>query len=773
MTPEKGSSISPERHRNPAQRGSRGRALDRPFRTLAILGSAAVATSSGVQPTGIAWYDFWVLVGVGVAVPHIVRRTPTIVWAIAAAVAALSTGLVGIAGQLLLSVATIAGWRALGPFRRRPTKGQLLEYHELLVACASVGATASLLRLQDVFVGYSSAAIVSVVLVVSVAVALPQFTPRARRVATLGSAVLAVAAFVIACGTWLSVRSLQVEVGEAASAARQGAQLLRKGDTDAALENLNLASDELDRIGASLGGTWPTLALGVPLVSQNLQAARTTTASAGRLVTASQSLGESAAFDELLSDGTFDLQRIEELRNAIGDIERELELGSVELAQTSDAWIAPQLQTELSKFSDEVTKAADALRTVDQLVDILPGLLGADTERSYLVLVTNPSEARELGGFAGGYAVVKANDGVLEVSQSGRAAQLNHSPTTADALTPGQYPQRFLEHQPWKYGQNFTAMKDLPSLTRALAELVPSMTGHQIDGLLYLDPFALEALVALTGPVTIDSHNLTLSEQNTAEFFLTGQYEDFADQADRTAVFEQLIKAFFARLSNETSVNSKHIDRLVDVVRQDRLSFATLDPVELAALEDIGVAGSFGRSSTDDFLAVSHLNAAPNKLDAYLKREISYDAEIDPITGAIETELTITLHNEAPDGLSDYVGGNRKDLPFGTNRAVLVVHTPHQLIETTKSPEPAFTRTFREFELFRYEQIVIIPKGESRTVTLKLTGNVATGPDYRLRIDHQPLVHPDEMTVIADSLGTRQFPLTEDIIVTSADTPDR
>ena len=758
-------------HEKPAHEGQTSRSLSGPFRTLGIVASVAAATSSGVQPTGIDWYDFLLLTGMAVALSWFARSTPTIVWAIAAAAAVLTSGVVGLAGWLLLSASTIVAWRRHGPFATRPPS----EFHELLVASASVGAAASLLRLQDVLVGYSSAGVVTVVLIVSAAVGLPRVTPRARRTVRVGSTVLCLAAVVVTIGTWSSVRTLRDDASDAAAAARQGVDLLRSGDSDAAFSSFEQAEEGLHGIDSVLGGTWPTLALGVPLVSQNVQAAQATTSTATRLASASRTLVDSASLEALLVDGSVDLAQVEEIRQAMLDVERALNTGSAGLGEVDSAWIAPPLRAEMQKFSAEVGRADDILSTVDQLTAVLPALLGGGEDRTYLVVAANPAEARELGGFAGGYAVVSASDGVLDVVDSARAAQLNHSPTTIDALD-GPYPQRFLEHRPWEFGQNFTAMKDLPTLTRALADLFPSMSGHSIDGVMYLDPFALEALVALTGPVEIPlggsggNSTLTMTEDNTAQFFLVDQYADFPEQADRTAIFEQLMSAFFRNLTTTSDVSADNIGRLVEVVRQDRLSFSTLDPSEVEALADNGLAGTFGwpddvaQRPRGDFLAVSHLNASPNKLDAYLKRSIAYAAEVDPLTGETSAEVSVTLTNDAPAELSNYVAGNRQDLAFATNRAVLVIHSPLELLRSTASPEPAFQRTFREFGLFRHEQIVIIPQGESRTVTFELAGTLALGENYRLEIDHQPLVHPDRLTVTLgdERVGRR---LTADMVL--------
>lgn len=174
--------------------------------------------------------------------------------------------------------------------------------------------------------------------------------------------------------------------------------------------------------------------------------------------------------------------------------------------------------------------------------------------------------------------------------------------------------------------------------------------------------------------------------------------------------------------------------------------FAPFDGEEFTMMEVVGLVGAVPEVDGGDYLAVSHLNGGPNKLDAYMHRSVDYEATVDPITGDLDATVTVTLSNDAPAGLSNYAAGNQHNYPVGTNRAIVVVHTPHNAIEWTGGHEPELTRSWIEFGRQRHEQVVIVPRGSTRTVTLQLEGSVAPG-DYELSVGHQPLVHDDAMTI--------------------------
>ena len=72
----------------------------------------------------------------------------------------------------------------------------------------------------------------------------------------------------------------------------------------------------------------------------------------------------------------------------------------------------------------EVDDALPGARLASHAVDATPGLLGAEGDRQYLVLFTNPAETRALGGFIGSYGVLEARQGRLDMTVSGSIADL-------------------------------------------------------------------------------------------------------------------------------------------------------------------------------------------------------------------------------------------------------------------------------------------------------------------------------------------------------------
>ncbi|QXC61272.1 DUF4012 domain-containing protein [Aquihabitans sp. G128] len=72
------------------------------------------------------------------------------------------------------------------------------------------------------------------------------------------------------------------------------------------------------------------------------------------------------------------------------------------------------LRSRVDDFHAEVRDASDDADLADDLVRVVPDLLGRRGPRRYLVAFLQPAELRA-GGFGGSYAELEADDGDVEL----------------------------------------------------------------------------------------------------------------------------------------------------------------------------------------------------------------------------------------------------------------------------------------------------------------------------------------------------------------------
>lgn len=168
----------------------------------------------------------------------------------------------------------------------------------------------------------------------------------------------------------------------------------------------------------------------------------------------------------------------------------------------------------------------------------------------------------------------------------------------------------------------------------------------------------------------------------------------------------------------------------------------------------IGMSGGLPDPDGRDGFAIVNNNATANKIDAFLERNVRYEATV---TGhRIDATITVTLHNGAPEsGYPSYVIGTEfLDLPSGTNRTLLSIYTPWLSDGATLDGESVGTTSATELGWNVYTMRLDLAPGQTRTVTLHVSG-IYTADDYSLVIRPQPTAIPDDISI--DVRGDQQL----------------
>jgi len=215
---------------------------------------------------------------------------------------------------------------------------------------------------------------------------------------------------------------------------------------------------------------------------------------------------------------------------------------------------------------------------------------------------------------------------------------------------------------------------------RLVADMWVGAGGAEVDGVLWTDPFALAAILEVTGPV--ETPEITLTADNVVDVLLNGQYLDLPlDNAGQVVRRERLatiapavLVAMLDRDIDEVAlvralaraVNGRHILAWSPRTSEERL------------WEQAGMAGHLEEHS----LLVSVVNRGPNKLDYYLP--MSSRLSVTPGSDATRVEVEVTLTNETPPGLPAYVAGPVGDTPTPADHyaGILTVNVPGPAVGT-------------------------------------------------------------------------------------------
>jgi hypothetical protein len=346
------------------------------------------------------------------------------------------------------------------------------------------------------------------------------------------------------------------------------------------------------------------------------------------------------------------VRALEEGGPAMSRIATEFGAIQAERARLDPRSLWPPLRGPVVQADAAIAKAAPLVSDYPLWRDAILGLLGADRPRTYLVLNQDSAELRATGGFIGSIGFLRVNRGQLGEFE------------LRDVFSFEDYYQRGPNKGHPKYVEPPAALKELISIHTwtlrdgnwspdfpTTAEQIRFFLKHElnmtVDGVIAIDPYLLEKLLTLTGPIHLDEVNDTFDSHNF--FAKTIQHAEFPTGPNATR------KDFLGLLGIEiqkrvTGFTPKQWPKLADVLRaacDARDIQAQLDPPAAQALiARFNCTGAL-RVTPSDYLLSVDSNLGGWKNNFWLERSFKLELEAQS-SGAVRHTLTIHYFNGTP-----------------------------------------------------------------------------------------------------------------------------
>lgn len=406
----------------------------------------------------------------------------------------------------------------------------------------------------------------------------------------------------------------------------------------------------------------------------------------------------------------------------------------------------------LDAHAELATRLADLEELLEEGVEAAELLLPAFGEkgpRRYFVAFQTNSEARGTGGLVGAYGVLEADAGRLRFVRLGDDTDLAELPPPRVSFGPDFEALHGPHHRLW---QNTNTTAHFPYAAQLWLDMWEQGNGERLDGALAVDLVGLADLLAASGPVDLADGERVTAENVVA---LTGRdayarFED--DNPGRKRFLVDVARAVADHVLTAGAGDPVHLLRaLREAAAERRLIAFSTHSDEQAALERADLAGAVP-DAPGPFATVVVNNAAGNKLDYYLERQVTYELGVCS-DGRRSSSVIVQLLNDAPDGgLPDYVD-SRLDLPGGppgggsTLLGVAVYAAQGaQLMSASLdgAPVPVSLRSERG------HPVLVVPvelgRQQTRELVLQLDEPAVAGPPV---VVEQPLVRP-QATIVRD-----------------------
>lgn len=460
--------------------------------------------------------------------------------------------------------------------------------------------------------------------------------------------------------------------------------------------------------------------------------------------------------------------------------------GSLEQAQAiaqrlPGSWLPGPVSSAVASTRAQLDKALPLARSAAALLGTLPEFVGTNGAKRYFVAALNPAELRGAGGFMGEWSILSARDGKLSLAPfqdigTLRDASVSRAPAPTAEMA-------------YLYGADvagfWPATDSMPDAATAatLAEHLWDVTHKtRLDGVIYVTPQALSYMLGASGPVDSPSLGVTLTSDNVVSFVTNKAY--FLYGNDQAAERKKALglaagdvwHAFLAKAPPKQA-----LDALASAASAGYIIVHSTDPTVQSAFETAGIAGLW-RYEGGDFFGTSVNNAAGNKVDYYMRRQLVYGVTLGP-EGSAEARAQVILSNDAPAGappgyaLGPYlpkVGAMR--LKPGRNYSVLSTYCAAECRLAQKTPNPTIDGSplsagmAHEGGLTLFVSNPTVDPQKTRTLNYDLAlQNVwegsSAGGTYRLHLQGQPTIKPttasvsitvpEGMTVVSSSEGTQ------------------
>jgi hypothetical protein len=452
-------------------------------------------------------------------------------------------------------------------------------------------------------------------------------------------------------------------------------------------------------------------------------------------------------------EGAIPVDAIEELSPHLSALASELRLAVTRVRDARSDFVPDLVAREGDRFLALADPAAASAARGAALAEHLPAFLGSHEPRRYVYVAANPAEPRGTGGYLGSYAVIEIDRGAFEIGDWRPAYDLEPRPAR-DVFPPNtSYARRYAAYGGAGFWQNINMTPDFPSAASAIVRLWEEVHGQSVDGVISVDPFALEALLEVAGPISVEGR--TVDAENVVPYLTNEAYDELGEGSERQEIIGEVASAALETYLQTPDIEAlaQAIDPMSRAVSGGHLLLHSADLDIQRGFVSAALEGGFDHGNGDVF-GVALNDGSATKLDFYGQRSLDYEVRLLR-HGRASGRLDLTIQNDAPtEGRSRHIiGSNVSGLEPGEMRLLSSVFcSPNcRIAESSEGNEGSFEISREQGFVFA-DRWLQIPSGERRTLSYVLETDEAWEATagtifYRLSYDDQVTVRPSPVRV--------------------------
>lgn len=497
-------------------------------------------------------------------------------------------------------------------------------------------------------------------------------------------------------------------------------------------------------------------AAGIPTYGEDIRTAQTLSEVAVSLthdvlLPVSETIG-GVKLSSLVQDGRINIELLRDLTDMlfvyVPLIDEQMEI----IDNLPDAHI-DKLQSILDKLQDPIAEYRPMIELAEKYLPLLPPMLGADGEtRVYLIIAMTNSELRSAGGFPGAWGTIEITDGEFHL---GSFTSIVHEEGMNVELLDGEGVYNFgIQSGP----SAVTAMPNFNRTGELAADYWRQWSGQSVDGVVAIDPVALERLIELTGSEFDTSDGTHIDGTNASFEILHNVYVRYwNDNEAHDAFFAEVAKkSFSAFFSNLGHVKiGKFFTTVMALGAEGRFQIWMANPEEEELISEFGFGGEFSHDPLNPVLGIYLNDQTYSKIDWFLAANVVVGEPTVNEDGSATYDVTFVLSNtityDFANNTTVYITGKNEEKRDITDMITTVfISMPQDAVLESFSSDPEHDYWSGWPEGIQVIKFISNDRGgTSSTYHLRITVPAGAEP---LTVHVTPLAQEENLTITYEYL---------------------
>jgi nucleoside-diphosphate-sugar epimerase len=344
------------------------------------------------------------------------------------------------------------------------------------------------------------------------------------------------------------------------------------------------------------------------------------------------------------------------LRSAKVEVELaddHLALAEAQLKGLNPVWFPGFLSGPVQRAKNRIPETREEIAAVRDLLQVLPRIIGATGQRTYLLLFQNNMELRPGGGFIGSFGLAKFINGRLVDLKIEDV--YNADGQLKDAVVAPEPIKTYLKQPNW-YLRDSNWSPHFPTNAAQAQWFIKNELGVDVDGVVAADLSLIKEVLAVLGPVELPDYQETIAAENLfekAEYRVESDF--FPGSTQKRDFLGALGRAVIQKVVNTNEGDWPALMAAAGkAAREKHLMVSFADPSLNQVVEERGLDGAVplerekvSGNQLRDFLMVVDANLGANKANYFVRRSVFHQVVADK-DGNLAERVTIEYDNQSP-----------------------------------------------------------------------------------------------------------------------------